>query len=97
MGPLSHDDIVRSFQSICGFAPDDRGVLLLGRLPGLGATSTEDGSRDFIDSDLADAARAGDVFRFIEDPFSFPLESPANWQITLGQLGKEVLARRSHR
>ena len=82
MGSLAQDDILGSFQSVCGFAPDDRGLLLLQRLPGLGAAQTEDGSRDFIDSDLVDAARVGDVCRFVEDPYSFKLESPTTWQST---------------
>ncbi len=96
MGSLSQDDILGSFQSVCGFAPDDRGVLLLQRLPGLGATQTEDGSRDFIDSDLVDAARVGDICRFVEDPFAFKLESPTTWQTTLGQLGIELGALQCH-
>ena len=90
MRSLSQDDILGSFQKVCGFAPDDRGLLLLQRLPGLGAAQSEDGSRDFIDSDLVDAARAGDICRFVEDPYSFTLESPTNWQTTLGQLGIEL-------
>lgn len=96
MTALSQDDILGSFQSVCGFLPDDRGILLLQRLPGLGASSSDDGSRDFIDADLVDAARAGDVYRFVEDPFTFHLENPGNWQATLGQLGTEVASLRCH-
>ena len=96
MGSLSQEDILGSFQSVCGFAPDDRGLLLLQRLPGLGAAQTEDGSRDFIDSDLVDAARVGDICRFVEDPYSFKLESSATWQTTLGQLGIELGALQCH-
>ena len=96
MGSLSQDDILGSFQNICGFAPDDRGLLLLQRLPGLGAAQSEDGSRDFIDSDLVDAARAGDISRFIADPYSFKLVTPATWQMTLGQLGIELGALQCH-
>lgn len=97
MRSLSQDDILGSFQSVCGFPPDDRGLLLLQRLPGLGASSSEDGSRDFIDGDLVDAARAGDVCRFVEDPYTFQLENPANWQVTLDQLGTELASLRCHR
>ena len=96
MGSLSQDDILGSFQSVCGFAPDDRGVLLLQRLPGLGAAQAEDGSRDFIDADLVDAARVGDICRFVADPFAFKLESPNSWQTTLSQLGIELGALQSH-
>ena len=94
MSSLSQDDLLGSFQNVCGFAPDDRGLLLLQRLPGLGASSREDGSRDFIDHDLVDAARAGDVFRFVSDPFTVHLENAANWQTTLGQLGTELASLR---
>ena len=97
MRSLSQEDILGSFQSVCGFAPDDRGLLLLQRLPGLGAAQTEDGSRDFIDADLVDAARVGDICRFIDDPYSFELESPTTWQMTLGQLGIELGAVQCHR
>ena len=96
MSSISQDDILGSFQSVCGFSPDDRGMLLLQRLPGLGSSSREDGSRDFIDGDLVDAARAGDVCRFVEDPYTFQLENPANWQVTLGQLGTELASLRCH-
>ena len=96
MGSLSSEEILTSFHNVCGFAPDDRGMLLLQRLPGLGAATAEDGSRDFIDTDLANAARAGDIWRFIEDPYSFQIDSPANWQTTLNQLGIELSARRCH-
>ena len=96
MGSLTQDDILGSFQSVCGFSADDKALLLLQRLPGLGASSREDGSRDFIDGDLVDAARAGDVVRYISDPYTFQLESPANWQNTLGQLGTELASLRCH-
>lgn len=94
MSSLSQDDILGSFQSVCGFIPDDRGLLLLQRLPGLGASSSDDGSRDFIDEDLVDAARAGDIYRYVEDPFTFQLENPTNWNATLGQLGTELASLR---
>ena len=96
MGPLSQDDILGSFQNVCGFAPDDRGLLLLQRLPGLGAAQNEDGSRNFIDADLVDAARVGDICRFVADPYTFKLEGPVTWQTTLGQLGIELGALQCH-
>ena len=74
---LSREEILSAFSKVCGFEPDDRGMVLLQRLPGLGATKDENGDRDFIDADFADAARAGDIVRFIEDPFSFQIASPA--------------------
>ena len=94
IGSLSREEILSAFSKVCGFEPDDRGMVLLQRLPGLGATKDENGDRDFIDADFADAARSGDVVRFIEDPFSFQIENLTTWQATLNQLGIELAARR---
>lgn len=96
LGILQQDDIVHAFYEVCGYSPDDRGVVLLQRLPGLGATEQEDGTRKFIDRDFVDAARAGDVVRFIDNPFSFDLKGSSEWQSTLGQLGREVAAYACH-
>ncbi len=92
VGPLSQNDILQAFFDICGYYPDDRGIVLLQRLPGLGRTKQEDGSRDFIDSDFAEAARAGDVVRYIENPYSSEIGDPSTWQITLSQLGRSLAA-----
>ena len=57
LGPLAPDQMTEAFATVCGYPPDDRGAVLLQRLPGLGGHSSEDGARIFIDSDLAEAAR----------------------------------------
>lgn len=95
LGPLAPQEIVQAFEQICGYSPDDRGIVLLQRLPGLGSSKQEDGSRDFIDRDFAEAARAGDLVRFIENPFTFEISDPSIWQTTLGQLGRELAANLS--
>lgn len=65
-------------------------MVLLQRLPGLGPQDQETGSRRFIDSDVADTARAGDVVRFVENPYgALPMEH-ADWRVAMGQLGVEV-------
>jgi hypothetical protein len=93
LGRLLSTDIVDAFQQVCGYQPDDRGVVLLQRLPGLGlgAQRHDDGSRQFIDKDLADAVKAGDILRYIQDPFNFPIEDPGKWRISLGPLGREMV------
>jgi hypothetical protein len=93
LGPLTPDQITGAFTTICGYTPDDRGAVLLQRLPGLGGHSSEDGARVFIDQDFAEAARGGAVFAFIEDPFG-PQLDPEPWQNTLFPLGAEVAACR---
>lgn len=69
LGPLSREQQVAAFSEICGYQPDEKGMLLLQRLPGLGVDRADEGTRVFLDAELADACRAGDVFRFIADPF----------------------------
>ena len=96
LGPLTPDQITGAFSTICGYAPDERGVVLLQRLPGLGGHSSEDGARVFIDQDFAEVARGGAVFNFIEDPFSQQLD-PELWLNTLWPLGAEVAAYRCHK
>ncbi len=93
LGPIGPDQMTQAFATVCGYPPDDRGAVLLQRLPGLGGHSSEDGARVFIDADLAEAARGGAIFDFIQAPFDSPL-TPENWQNTLWELGAEVAALR---
>lgn len=92
LGPIPPDEVIKSFQEVCGFPPDDRSAVLIQRLPGLGIPNSEDGSRSFIDTSLADAAKAGDVVRFIENPYSIEIESAPDWQSTMNSLGRQVAA-----
>lgn len=94
MGPLSIDDLKDAFHTVCGYLPDEGSYQLLQRLPGLGVQDPADGSRHFIDTSLADTARAGDVVSFVHDPYTVP--NPFNG-ITgtisvLDSLGVEVAA-----
>lgn len=93
LGPLLPHEITAAFLTTCGYAPDDRGAVLLQRLPGLGGHSSEDGARVFVDRDLAAAASAGGVFQYAENPFGVSIE-PADWLSVLQPLGVEVLALR---
>jgi hypothetical protein len=93
LGPLGPDTITEAFKAVCGYAPDDRGAVLLQRLPGLGGYQAEDGSRVLVDRDFADAARSGIVYAFIGSPYtlSFPVEG---WETTLSPLGADIAAYR---
>ena len=93
LGPLTPDQILDAFRTVCGGAPDDRGAVLLQRLPGLGGHHSEDGARVFLDSDFAEVARGGGVFGYIENPYSTELSSET-WQNTLLELGAELAAHR---
>jgi hypothetical protein len=93
LGPLSPEQIVSAFAAVCGYQPDDRGAVLLQRLPGLGGHSSEDGARIFIDRDFAEAARGGAIYCYVEDPFNTKLD-PDTWQSSLLPLGVQVAAYR---
>ncbi len=91
LASLGTDDIVTAFREVCGYPPDDRGMLLLQRLPGLGVEQGESEARRFIDESFAETCRAGDLQAFTESPydaslFSGPLECAA------GSLGVSVAA-----
>lgn len=91
LGSLGSDDIVAAFREVCGYPPDERGMLLLQRLPGLGVDQGEAETRRFIDESFAETCRAGDVRAFAENPydptlFTGPLECSA------GPLGISVAA-----
>jgi hypothetical protein len=69
-GRLDIITIQNAFRDIAGFPPDEAAQQFILRLPALGPTSLEDSSREFVDAQIADAARAGDVIRYIIDPYS---------------------------
>ena len=93
-GPLGPDAVVAAFRDVCGYDPDERGMLLLQRLPGLGVDRVEEGSRTFMDESLADACRAGDIARFVIDPFNFPDGVLNGVETVVGAFAIEVAAHK---
>lgn len=100
-GPLRFDDLSVAFREVCGYQPDEGSRVVLDRLPGLGVGSVpndedSDLPREFVDEDLADAARAGDVFAFIGAPQSPGIagEDLRDWDFLLDELGMEILLHR---
>jgi hypothetical protein len=87
LGPLSRDQVMAAFSDICGYAPDEKGLLLLQRLPGLGIDRADEGTRVFVDEELADACRAGDVIHFMSDPFGMSPHVFRGAEYGLGALG----------
>lgn len=69
LGPLFEADFTKSFESIVGNAPDKGSFNIIQRLPGIGIDNQIDGSRKFIDADLCDACRAGDLIKVLLDPY----------------------------
>ena len=92
VGALSQDAIMESFGEICGYKPDERGMVLLQRLPGLGVDREEDESRAFVDEAFADACKAGDFVSFVENPFDFPGKVLGDVESAIGELGLGIAA-----
>jgi hypothetical protein len=91
VGPLDFADIEKAFLDVSGRTADDRARVILQRLPGLGIADPTTGTRQFVDPDLADTASAGDLLRFVVQPFlGSYLDSPPGSQ--MGELGIEVAA-----
>jgi hypothetical protein len=79
-GPVTPSDLRQAFREVCNAEAEDRTLQALLRLPGLGsgamlkgkvgAVEATSGGREFIDVDFANAAAAGDVAWFANDPYS---------------------------
>jgi hypothetical protein len=87
LGPLAREQVVAAFAEVCGYQPDEKGVVLLQRLPGLGVDRADEGTRVFLDEELADVCRAGDVIHFITDPFGMSTLAFRGAECGLGNLG----------
>jgi hypothetical protein len=94
LGRLSMDVVQEAYREIVGGLPDEDGQALLLRLPGLAASSAEDGTRAFLDSQFASAARAGDIVRFASEPFTFETGIFSDVQSTIGECAKELIQSR---
>ncbi|MFC8917145.1 hypothetical protein ACFT5C_15375 [Streptomyces sp. NPDC057116] len=93
LGPLTYSEITEGFKFTRGREPSDDQRTILHRLPGLGSDPNfEEGTRKFIDVDLASAAQARDVSSFILNPFGLDADNAASWSESLGQSGVDVAA-----
>lgn len=91
-GALSQDAIMEAFSDVCGYRPDERGMVLLQRLPGLGVDREEEDSRAFVDEAFADACKAGDFVQFVENPYGFPEKLIVDMESPIGDLGLGIAA-----
>lgn len=94
LGSLSPESVIMAFRDVCGYSPDERGMVLLQRLPGLGVDRADENSRTFVDAAFADACRAGDLIEFVEDPYNFDESVLSDMVTAVGGLGIEVAAYR---
>lgn len=94
LGSMGADDIVAAFREVCGYPPDDRGMLLLQRLPGLGVEHGESEARRFIDESFAETCRAGDLYAFADHPYDSGGLFENQIECSAGWLGCSVAAAR---
>ena len=68
-GPLMDSDLASGYKEITGYEPLEAARTLLQRLPGLTARDQEAGARSFVDTEMMEALQAGQVSRFILNPY----------------------------
>jgi hypothetical protein len=90
LGPVSEGDLKQAFKETLGVDPQEDALMILLRLPGLVNAPSEDGSKLFVDDDLTDALRAGDVVRFAESPHADD-NCLGGWLSGLGEVGAAVV------
>lgn len=66
---ITQPELVQAFTDVCGYHPDEQGLLLLERLPGLGISAVNSEDRTFIDADFESALGAGDLARYYVEPW----------------------------
>ena len=87
-GPLHESDLAEVFRGVTGIEPMEPAKALLQRLPGLTSRDQEIGARSFVDLEMLQALRAGDVARFIENPYEKINQS--SWHHALDEFGCSV-------
>jgi len=92
LGPLSPEQLITAFSEVCGYQPDEKGMVLLQRLPGLGIERADEGTRGFVDVELADACRSGDVIAYVDNPFGSLGSLFRGAESGSGDLGVEMAA-----
>lgn len=93
LGPLLPSEMIQVCTEVCGFEPEPSMVTALQRLPGLGVDDTELQSRRFVDAELADVARAGDVVECATNPYGdLSNLQMSDWNHPLREIGIAVVA-----
>ncbi|KDC63302.1 NACHT domain protein [Bordetella bronchiseptica MBORD624] len=74
LGPITRSSLFSAFTEVCGYEPDEQGILAIQRLPGLGIYRAEDESRCFVDGELAAVCNGRELLRFFESPYTVAAE-----------------------
>lgn len=99
LGPITRSDLFAAFNEVCGYEPDEQGILAIQRLPGLGIYRAEDESRCFVDKELAEVCSGRELLRFLETPYDAVkdriwVDVMNNCDRSLGDVGADLAARR---
>ena len=102
LGPISRKDLFAAFFEVCGYEPDEQGMLAIQRLPGLGIYRGEDESRCFVDKELADVCAGAEFSAFLQNPFELAknqlwLDAMNACDRPLGSTGTDLADRRLHK
>lgn len=94
--PISLSEMRRAYVDVCNYEPDEEGLQLLLRMPGLysSASDAEGEMRQFIDADLADAAYGRDLGQYMSNPYGndHPLSKRTAWTTTARPIASGVAA-----
>jgi hypothetical protein len=99
LGPVTRSDLFAAFNEVCGYEPDEQGVLAIQRLPGLGIYRAEDESRCFVDKELAEVCNGRELLRFLETPYDAVkdkiwVDAMNTCDRSIGDVGAEFAVRR---
>ncbi len=98
-GPVDMKILSQAFREVNGLEPDEEGIQLLLRLPGLANPTAanldpEKEQRVFVDRDLADTAYGEDLASYLEHPHEgHTLAQNASWVVSSTDLGIGVAAQ----
>ncbi|NCL75625.1 hypothetical protein AIIKEEIJ_03091 [Rhodococcus sp. YH1] len=96
-GPIGMPLMEEAFVAVNNRRPDEEGIQLLLRLPGLatveGTTGSANEERYFVDANLAETAYGEDLAEYISNYYNdHPLKRVSSWLYSAGRLGTEVAA-----
>ena len=93
IGPVSADVMKAAYVAVNGRQPDEEGMQLLQRLPGLASSGDGTDDRVFADEGLSETAFGEDLATYAVSPHAgHPLEGTASWVSASSELGLEVAA-----
>lgn len=92
VGPITINEINKSFEFVVGTPPVDETAVMLQRLPALGRVSSESTDRQFVDQYILDGLRADNLIEVVNESRFDVLQE--KWLNPLEKTGIEIVAKR---